>query len=213
MAKVLKAHEETQRIVSSFEHNMLEAAPAVIEEELELTPEEILHAARTEAEAKVKEAYREGYQRGLENGREAFDASLAHCAEALRASASAIEEAHARFLDSLTPQVLELVNSITRSILKREAKINPIVVAETTRAALQQLQQHERLTVHVNPCDLKALKEQRVSLLEEFDILNDLEILPDAEVTPGGCRVDSEYTNVDGQLEAQLAQIMSQLME
>ena len=48
-------------------------------------------AARKEAGQKVQEAYQEGLARGMHAGQERFEASLAHCAEALEAAVSLVE--------------------------------------------------------------------------------------------------------------------------
>jgi len=210
MTKILKSAEVTPDVLSAYEREAFEEnlrGDTDAGAEKPLTREAILAQAREDAAQKVEAAYAEGLQRGTAAGKEQFDASIAQCAEALGAAAEAMKEAHATFLDSLEPDVVDLVQRIATTVVLQEAQSDPELIRATARRALRVLLDREKLLVKVNPADLEALRAHKVALLEEFDGITRLDIQPDASISPGGCTIESELMHVDARIEAQLDRI------
>jgi len=175
------------------------------------TPESIMEAARREAEDKVREAYAEGMRRGFEAGKSEFDKSVANAGAALETAADAIAQARESFLESLTPQILELSTAIARRVLQREAAIDRELAVRTVRRALEHLADHEHVTVRVHPDDLEGIKSRRVQLLEEIEGVSRLTVKADESVAPGGCVASSNLMEVDGRLDTQIEKILDSL--
>jgi len=233
MARILKfVHAETAD-VARFDREFLEEfpeeellapdfLPATEEEELveeespidpELLREEIMAAAREEAAQKVQEAYQEGLARGIQAGRERFEASLAHCAEALEAAATAIQTSHEQFLESLEPQVLALVKLMVNRVVDAELKTNPDLLQLMARRALARLAGQFSVTLLVHPDDVEALKVHEVSLLDSVSGVDTLHIQASETVAPGGCIAQSSEMEVDARLETLLDQVLDALTE
>ncbi len=235
MANVYKSHEQTECAVVRVNHNDLEIFPPrevmtldlppssvesiACEEEVEAAfdpealREAVLREAREEAEIKLQEAYAEGHRRGLESAEEEFAASVGQCAQALAEASESMKEAQEAFLDTLSPQVFELATLVAEGVLGREVRSDPELVHSTARRALQRITDRQRLLVRVNPDDLEALRRQQVTLLEEFDGIQEMVIEADEAVQPGGCMVESELMQVDARLETLLANILGVLTE
>jgi flagellar biosynthesis/type III secretory pathway protein FliH len=227
MAKVYKKNgDDGRREVVPYERDVLETPLDVLAElgdagSLPVDPSamreqvlaDTLGAAREEAERKVREAYEEGRRRGFEEGRLEFEASVAQCARALETAAAEIRAAHARFMDSLEPEVFELAGLVAARILDREARTDPDHVHRVVRRAIGCIADQARLTVRVHPDDLAALKTHKVTLLEEFAGVEHLEVVADDNVSPGGCTVDSARMHVDSRLETLLANILDELAD
>lgn len=198
-----------------LEPEAVEDAPAVPEDvfDPEALRAEVLAAARAEAERLVQEAYAEGLRRGEASGRAAFEARLAHAAEALGAAAAAMQAAREAFLESLEPQVVELVTLIAERVVQRECASDPELILRTVRRALETISDRQRLTVRLNPEDVAALRAHEVRLLEDFPGLQPLLIEPDPAVTAGGCTVDSATAHVDARLETLLANVIDALLD
>lgn len=234
MAKILKfIHAETGG-AHNYGRDALEAFPdkeafvpafklLPVEEEgveIEAPPldpdalrQEILAEARAEAERKVQEAYQEGLARGTEAGREAFEASLAQCGEALMQAGAALQEAHAAFLENLEPQILTLVKEIAARVIDVELKSNPDIVAHTVRRALELLSDDHRVVLSLNPQDLEAIATHQVELLDSFPRIEALSLQADESVAPGGCVASTDTTDVDARLDVILAQVLDSLTE
>lgn len=212
MKKIFKVFEDTPRSISDYERAVLEQC---VTDQHDADPlrarNAILEEARAEAEEKIREAYTEGLRRGMEAGMAKFQESVGQSADALNKSAAAIKEAHEALLDSLGPQVVELVAKIAGRILGRESRMDPELIQTVARRALEHLTDRERLVVHVNARDLEALRAQKAALIEEFDGVREIQVLADPAVSPGGCIVESELVHIDARLESQLEEILSVL--
>lgn len=214
MNKVFKTtSQRAPRSLVRYERDFLEdiVVGLVLGEKEPETPESIMATARREAEQKVREAYAEGMRRGFEAGKTEFDNSVAQAGAALEAAADAIAQARESFLESLTPQILELSTAIARRILQREAAIDRDLAVRTAQRALAHLADHEHVTVRVHPDDLEGIKSRRVELLEEIEGVSRLTVRPDESVAPGGCVASSNLMEVDAQLETQLETILDAL--
>ncbi|HOZ47406.1 MAG TPA: FliH/SctL family protein [Candidatus Hydrogenedentes bacterium] len=215
MTKVFRASDRPHNL-SAYERETLEEVVAAASDDRDgaegVSPERILAAAREEASCKVREAYEKGLRHGQEAGRKAFDESIGQCAEALQAAADAIKQAREGFLRSLEPQVVELALRVAQRILAREARTDRELVLTTVRRALEALVDRESVVIHIHPVDLKALREHRVALLDEFEGLATFEVRPDEAIEPGECRVDSASMHVDARFAAQCERMLDALL-
>ncbi|MCX5771194.1 MAG: FliH/SctL family protein [Candidatus Hydrogenedentes bacterium] len=216
MNRVFKlTSQRVPRSLARYERDVLEdiIVGLVLPEPEPDTPETVLAAARREAEQKVHEAYAEGMLKGFEAGKSQFDASVAQAGDALQAAAEAVGQARQAFIDSLTPQVLELATAIAARVLQREATIDRDLVLRTVERALEHLANHEHVTVRLNPADLEAVKARRVQLLESIDGITKLTVVADESITPGGCVASSNLMEVDGRIQSQLDAILDALRD
>lgn len=173
--------------------------------------EEVLAAARAEAEQKVQEAYQEGLARGMAAGQEKFEATLAHCAGALEVAAEALRETHEAFLNSLEPQVIALVKMAVSRVIEAESSLNPELLRNTVRRALEKLAGQIEVTLHLHPDDLEAIRQHEVTLLDHVPGVETLHLRASTGVEPGGCIAQSDSMEVDARLETLLAQALDAL--
>ena len=222
IARIFKPGDPDGHDVSDYERAALESrAPqsplGAVEEEAPVDPEvlreQILAEARAEAERLVQEAYAEGKRRGEEAGAQAFRESVAEAAEALKGAAAAMESAREAFLESLAPEFGNLIRNITARVLDREVRTDPELIQRTARRALAALTDREQVKLRVNPADAAALREQQVTLLEEFDGVKHIEVLADETVGPGGCLAESELMASDARLDSLLETVLAALDE
>jgi flagellar assembly protein FliH len=178
-----------------------------------IDPAEVLAQARAEAEVKVREAYEEGLRRGEEAGRQQFAETVAQCEEALRQVASQIQETRLNHLTALEPQMVRLAGAIAAQILRREATVDPGIVATAVRAALENLLDRERLTIRLNPADHAVLRERGIDVLDGIDGVREVSVVAQDGIAPGGCVIESETLRIDAQLDAQLGTIFEALLE
>ena len=211
MPRVIKPYEERHAGVIEFEPSIQEALYA--KGGVRADPASILADAREEAERKVLEAYTEGMRRGLESGEAKFQESVGEAAQALQAAAEAMTEKRVEFLDSLSPQVVQLAEAIAARILTREIRDDSEAVLAIARGALEKILDEEEVRLRVNPGDVETLRSHRVTLLEEFDAIKIIEVVADEGVTSGGCIAESERLYIDAQLESQLAEILGRILD
>lgn len=175
--------------------------------------EEIMAAAREEAAQKVQEAYQEGLARGTRAGEERFEATLAHCGEALLAAAEALQRSQADFVDSLEPQIVALVRMMVERVVGDEIRHNPDHLPRMARRVLARLAGEFSVTLLVHPDDLAAMKAHEVTLLDQIPGVEHLTVQASEEVEPGGCIARSDTMEVDARLDTLLAQVLDALTE
>lgn len=188
-----------------------EEAPVEEAIDLEALRAEVLAMAREEAAELVQQAYQEGLRRGEEAGRAAFDERVATIAPLLEQAAADMQAAREAFLDTLEPQVVELVALAARRTLQRELATDEQLLHATVRRALAKLSDRQKLLVRLNPADTQTLREHKVTLLEDFRGVEELEIISDEKITPGSCVIDSQTMQADARLDHLLEDVLAQL--
>jgi flagellar assembly protein FliH len=214
MAKIIKSEQAVKGLFATYECGLLGVAlePEGADEGF-AEPEECdpAVAAAAEAEQRMQELYEQALRRGLEAGESQFREAVGGAIQALHAAAENLRQAREAYLSTLEPQVIELVQTITQRILRREAQLDPAVAVATVREALRHLADRERVTVVLNPRDLDAIRDQQLDIFAGIEGLGHVELAADDSVSPGGCLLESEQVRVDARLDAQLDQILAGL--
>ena len=104
--------------------------------------------------------------------------------------------------------VLELACELARQVLRHELSVNPNALQPVIREALGLLAADSKsAVVRLHPLDAEVLQD---ALQAEFAGL-DLALVADASVKPGGCRITSAGTVVDGSLESRWRRAVANL--
>jgi len=188
-----------------------EAEPEEEPIDLEALRHEVLAQAREEAAALIQQAYDEGLRRGEDAGRVAFEARIAGVAELLEQAARDMHTARTEYLDSLEPQVVELVNLVARRTLQRELSTDTALISATVRRALAKLGDRQRLVARLHPEDAAIMRDERADLLENFVGIEELHLVIDDTLTRGSCVIDSTTMMVDARLDALLEEVLAEL--
>lgn len=151
-----------------------------------------------------KQAYREGYAAGYQEGKGKAGAELARLAQLM----SALDGALSRFDEELTQNLLSLALDIARQMLREALRVRPELVLPVIREAvnsLPQASQHPHLKLH--PDDAALVR----SLME--DELNHFhwKVIEDSRIERGGCRVETPNSEIDATLESRWKMILSAL--
>lgn len=204
--------ESDQLLVPDFGENEDDPAPDEMAP-LEDPHERYLAELREEAEQKLQEAYREGYTRGLASGRSDFEERVQHSADALDQAAISIQESRQAFLDSLEPQVMDLVTQIVKKVLEREATTDTSLFRSTVARALARLADAQHVRLRLNPDDHKAIQDEQITFLKDFKGIESLDLTPDESITPGGCIAETDRMQVDARIETLLSNVFDTIEE
>lgn len=201
--------EEASRAASQAPGEGPPEAPA------EPGPEELLEAARAEAEALLsaarseaqelrEEARREGLEGGLAEGR----ALAEEAAGRWQALAEELAGYRTALYDDARAQVVELCLSLVQKILGPLAESDAQTVIRVASQALQALSDRDVLTIRVHPADLQGLLEAKPHLLQTFDGIKKLTVIEDPSVGQGGCLVETPTAEIDARLDSQLRELV-----
>lgn len=149
------------------------------------------------------EAWQEGYQLGMEEGRKAGllagqQAAEAHARE-LQALAASLEGGQLRQDQAVAHEVLELSLVMARQILRSALRIKPELILEAIREALKTLPTlngHHKIIAH--PDSAKIVRDW---LAQEHGHLS-WKVMEDPQMEPGDFRFESTYSELDGTIRA-----------
>ena len=157
-------------------------------------------------EARIREEHRElGRQEGLAAGAAEISARVARFDAALTALARPFDD-----LDQeLEEQLLALVRSLTRHLVRRELRMDPPQVIGIIREAIRTLPAAAReVHVHLHPEDAEVVREcLGAEIAERAWRLED-----DPVMERGGCRVVGGNSEVDARLELRLGRLINDML-
>lgn len=149
-------------------------------------------------------AYREGYEKGYAAGRAAAGAHAARMAHL----AAEFEQALKRIEDELNNDILHLALTIAKQMLRETLRVRPdriVPVVREALAALPHVNAHLHLTVH--PEDAALLR----SFLEAELGHGGWRVLEDPHIERGGCRIETNNSELDVTLETRWKRIVAAL--
>ena len=168
------------------------------------------------AEPPLEDQLRESNEQGYSRGR---DETIAEYEGKLKALRQELEETHRNtagdLLDTLEKNVQEQVQERWRGLegelveFAAEAAIRlvnglPIsteILEASILDALKHCENDIEVSVHLNPADLKELKESGSELLSDSPHQRRVRYLKDEEVSQGGCLVETRCGVIDGRRE------------
>ncbi|MEH6566113.1 MAG: flagellar assembly protein FliH [Halopseudomonas sp.] len=189
-----------------------EEPPAEVEEELEVvqpfTVEE-LEQIRQEAyndgfSTGEKDGFHAGQLKGQQEARTVLEARLAELEVLMKQLMIPLQEQDQQIEDML----LHMLEAMLREVLQREMRTDRTQVLQVLRGALKALPVGAgNIRIYLNPDDFDAIKALRERHEESWRLLEDDSLMA------GGCRVETEHSQVDATLETRMQQLIAQLFE
>lgn len=183
-------------------------------EEVEL--ESVKPLTLDELEAIRQDAYNEGFAVGEKDGFHAGQIKAKHEAEGvLQAKILRLEQLMGQLLEPIAEQdqqieqtLVQLVSHISRQVIRRELLCDSSQLTKVLGEALKLLPMGAgNVRIHVNAQDFELVKTLRERHEENWRILED------EQLQPGGCRIETEHSQIDASVETRLEQAIQQLFE
>lgn len=152
-----------------------------------------------------KEGLAYGHREGLEQGRADVGARVERLDQVLKALDKPFEQ-----LDQqVENEIVTLVISMVRQLIRREVKLDPGQIVGVVREALVVLPvsaRNIRLVLH--PEDAELVRE--AYSLGEYD--QQWQIVEDPVIQRGGCRIHTDTSQIDATLESRLNSLIAPLL-
>lgn len=203
--------------VSLEREEALDAQAAAAEQEEELPEEQGPRPYTVEELEQIREeAYNEGFATGEKDGFHSGQLKGQQEAKAkLEARMEELEKLMQQLMapmheqdDQIEDMLLKLVEIMVRQVIQRELSIDSSQITTVLRGALKALPMGaDNIRIYLNPADFDAAKALRERHEEKWRLLEDEHLMP------GGCRIETEHSQLDATLETRLQQITEQLFE
>ena len=156
------------------------------------------------------EALEKGYQEGLTKGLKAAEAKINQQAQSIRNLMDSLAEPLKELDDKVEKELVDLTILIAKQLLRRELKVDSGQVVAVVKEAIAALPSSSHLIkLHLHPEDASLV---RAALqLNETD--NDRwKIIEDPMLTRGGCRVQTENSQIDATIENRLSLLVANIL-
>ncbi|QBQ54624.1 flagellar assembly protein FliH [Nitrosococcus wardiae] len=152
-------------------------------------------------EALQKQAYEEGFNVGLREGRKAAQKELEQKVARLEALMATLSEPLRELDEAVEEELLQLGIAIARQLIRRELKTQPSEVVAAVREGLHYLPSHSRhVRLRLHPDDVGVVRSALSLSGEE----RRWQVVEDPSLSRGGCQLETEHSRIDATVEARL---------
>jgi flagellar assembly protein FliH len=185
--------------------------------------EEIMQQARLSAEQIKQDAYQDAYQGAFEQGKTAgyeagYRDGMAKAKEeasTLRAQALDIltqaEEIRKQTLAAMEQEIIDLAVEIAEKLLSAQLTLEPATVLQVAKEALHLVANRLDIIIYVSPLEFEVVESKKNELLSILPARAELRVIADQAVSPGGCRIETEHSQVNATLETRREELFKVL--
>ncbi len=155
------------------------------------------------------EAYREAFEQGLAEGRDAGRGEVRAQVDKLAGMFYDLAKPFEVLDAEVERELLTLAMALARQIVRRELKTDPTQIIGIIREAIAALPVAARdVRVHLHPEDAAVVRQNLAPTESE----RAWSIIEDPVMARGGCRITTTTSRIDARLETRLGAILSELM-
>ena len=156
-------------------------------------------------ESLQQQAFDEAHAAGYEAGKAAARAHVERFEALVRSLARPLEDLD----ESVERELVALAVSVARMIIRRELRTDPGEIVAVVRDALALLPVGVRdVRVHLHPEDAALVR----ALASTAEAQPGWRVVEDPVLSRGGCRIESETSQLDARLETRIGAVVSRLL-
>ncbi|MCL1863174.1 MAG: FliH/SctL family protein [Defluviitaleaceae bacterium] len=201
------AHKSAKGIIKDAEQQAEEIINAARHEAMEVQAE-IRKNADSEAAQVISEAREQGYSEGMATAVQEGDAIRAEAQQVLD---DAIAERKA-MQESLEPEIVEMVISITEKLLGNIKEINPAAIVNLIKQGFAESVISGEIKINVSADDYEYVVKNKEELLSHTDGSVNLLIVKDLSLSPMDCIIETPFGDIDCSLGQQYESLRANLM-
>lgn len=163
------------------------------------------------AENTKNEAYNVGYAQGQMTAHEAIVRKSDPLIDRLQALATNFEGMKFDLSKANEDVLIRMVYRLARMVCLKEIKEDPTYTKRLITQLLERLGTRENIKIFVGSEAFSAAETLRAGLAESLGTLKNISIELDPEIRDAGCRVETDFAEVDARIEVQLQNIAETL--
>jgi flagellar assembly protein FliH len=142
--------------------------------------------------------------------RAGFEARLLEIRESWRATLADFARERVHYFQQVETEIVQLALSITRKILRREAQIDPLLLAGMVRVALERIESGTKVTVRVHPHQVSECRAYFAQGMEPQEVP---EVVEDPNLAIDHCILQTVLGTTELGPEVQLKEIEQGLLD
>ena len=155
-----------------------------------------------------QEIFARGFAQGQQAGAAAAQQETAQLAWKLAATLDDLVRVRNEMIRHTEKQMVQLALAVARRVVHREVSIDADVLLTMMRVALERVSDAARVAVRLNPADHQSV----TAALADAPTSDQVTLIADGRVPRGGCKVESEYGDIDTGVDAQIQEIARALL-
>lgn len=157
-----------------------------------------------EIQAREQQAWQKGFDAALAQSRDNVEKAIAADRTEVVNALQEFAQGRDSYYHRLEGEVVQLVLSITRKVLHREAQVDPMLLTGVVRVALEKIANGTKVKVRVPPVQADTWR----AAIRKFPTRDlSLEVVADDSLSGPRCIIVTELGVTDVSLDAQLAEI------
>jgi flagellar assembly protein FliH len=162
---------------------------------------------REERVARIeKEAYEKGFEQGRRDGFALEEKQLEENGKQFKQLFNELDGLKTKICSETEGQLLNLSIAIAKKIIREEVRIQPKIIQQTVRAALNFLVDKNQIRILINPEDMEEVRK----LLPDIAAVTkggQFQVVEDQAIGRGGCFMETSFGAVNATLEDQIGMI------
>jgi flagellar assembly protein FliH len=151
-----------------------------------------------------QQAYQEGFAAGMRDGRAQGDMASQQMKDLL----TELNQAMQRFESVMADQILALALDIARQLVRRSLQVEPDIVLNVVREAIESLPQvSQQLVLVLHPEDANIVRQMLAYEYQE----SLWRVVDDPGMARGGCRIEAAESEIDATIESRWKRIVAAL--
>ncbi|MDP4161467.1 MAG: flagellar assembly protein FliH [Bacillota bacterium] len=161
----------------------------------------------------AEQAQIEGYDRGLQEGRELGYKEIDELIAFSRGIVESSKEEYRKQIEKSESTILDLAVKVAGKIIGGKLEGNPEEFLDIVKRALKEARDYREIQLHINPLHYQFLLSQKDELVALFPKETDLYIYPDENLSEKDCIIESANGRIDASVDSQLEEIKRKLLE
>jgi flagellar assembly protein FliH len=157
--------------------------------------------------AQEKEIFAKGFAQGERAGAQAAQQQNAALAKQLTTTLEDLMRVRNEMIRHTEKQMVQLALAVARRVVHREVATNTDTLLAMMRVALERLSDAAKVTVRLNPVDHQSITAGTGNTPSAH-----VTLAADPRIARGGCKVESEYGDIDAGVDAQIQEIARALL-
>lgn len=158
-----------------------------------------------------KAAYQEGFEKGKGDARAEVLTQCKPMVDQFEALVGGFENMQTDLFKANEEYLIHMVYRLAKHVLLRELKEDTEYVRRLVSQLLERLGTRENIKIFVGEMEYSSAETLREGLAQTLGQLKNLSIEQDSTITGRGCRLETDYGEIDARLEVQIENIAQTL--
>ena len=207
-AEVKRQSDQAQIVKTEAE----QSAQKIIED-AKAEAAKILEQANSDKSEISKKSYKEGYDKGHEDGYNTGKDEVTRLVERTHKILESVMSRREEILSETEQQIVELVILMARKVVKVLSESQKSVVMANVLQALKKVKGRGSVTLRVNLSDVKLTSEHVQDFIKQVENVQGITVLEDSTVEKGGCIVETDFGAIDARIQSQLSELENKILE